>query len=187
MSTILEKQVTEVKTYQENGKVAESKKTTTQTTIKKTDKKDMFMLLYVEAYSHVSNLSKTTNIVLSELLKAVGTGNNTIPLTTAFRARLRDKLDISPSQLSISLNELCQKMILYKETINQRVFEYKLNPYIFGSGTWADIKKQRLNFDYKFDFMNKKSDVELTISTEYNNNEKEVNTINLQEFKNKFT
>lgn len=143
------------------------------------------MLLYVEAYSHVSDLSKTTNMVLAELLKSTTTGENVIPLTTALRARLREKLNISPSQLSISLNELCDKMILFKEIINKMVFEYKLNPYIFGSGTWADIKKQRLNFDYAFDFENKESNVNLTISTQYEDGQNEISQIDLKDLSKK--
>ncbi len=186
MATILEKEIKEIKRFQDNGKVLESTKTTTQTTIKKTaKKKDKFMLLYVEAYSHVSDLSKTTNMVLAELLKSTTTGENVIPLTTALRARLREKLNISPSQLSISLNELCDKMILFKEIINKRVFEYKLNPYIFGSGTWADIKKQRLNFDYAFDFENKESNVNLTISTQYEDGQNEISQIDLKDLSKK--
>ncbi|RDU64882.1 hypothetical protein CQA53_07370 [Helicobacter didelphidarum] len=180
-----EVQKTTIRKYSENGNLVEKEQTSIK--LKNTDKKDKFMLLYVEAYSHVSNLSKTTNIVLSELLKSVTTGENIVPLTTAFRSRLRNKLKISPSQLSISLNELCDKMILKKEQINQRVFEYKLNPYIFGSGTWADIRKQRLNFEYDFDFSEHTSSSNLTISTEYQDDTKEVNEIDLQEFNKNIT
>ncbi|MDY5821802.1 MAG: hypothetical protein SPJ83_03235 [Helicobacter sp.] len=39
MATILEKEIKEIKRFQDDGKVLESTKTTTQTTIKKTAKK----------------------------------------------------------------------------------------------------------------------------------------------------
>ena len=116
---------------------------TSETRIKNREKKDKFMLLYVEAYSH---------LVLAEILKRMNTGDNTIALDAVFRKEIRDKFNITNAQISMALKKLCHHQIIERKEINQRLFQYKLNPYIFGSGSWADIKKQRLNFNYNFDF-----------------------------------
>lgn len=139
----------------------------TETRIKNRDKKDKFMLLYVEAYSHLAEFPKIANKVLAEILKRMNTGDNTIALTAVARAEIRETLQINNQQISLAMKQLCDCQIIQKKKLNQRVFDYKLNPYIFGSGTWADIKKQRLQFNYNFDFESKESSMNVEVTTHY--------------------
>ena len=140
---------------------------TSETRIKNREKKDKFMLLYVEAYSHLTEIPKIANKVLAEILKRMNTGDNTIALTAVARAEIREKLGINNQQISLAMKQLCDCMIIEKRKLNQRVFDYKLNPYIFGSGSWADIKKQRLNFNYNFDFEVSESKLNVEVETQY--------------------
>ena len=140
---------------------------TSETRIKNREKKDKFMLLYVEAYSHLTEIPQYANKVLAEILKRMNTGDNTIALDAVFRKEIRDKFNVTNAQISMALKKLCHHQIIERKEINQRLFQYKLNPYIFGSGSWADIKKQRLNFNYNFDFEASESKLNVEVETQY--------------------
>lgn len=144
----------------------------TETRIKNREKKDKFMLLYVEAYSHLTDLPKIANKVLAEILQTMVTGDNVINITAAKRIQICELLEINPQQLSLALKQLCNCNIIQKRQLNQRVFEYVLNPYIFGSGSWAEIKQQRIRFDYSIDMQNSKSSLDVEVSTEYEGSDK---------------
>ena len=152
---------------------------TSETRIKNREKKDKFMLLYVEAYSHLANLPKVANSILAEILQSMVTGDNTIRLDSASRVEIMQNLGVTNAQISTALKQLCEQNIIQKVMLNKRTFKYVLNPYIFGSGSWADIRQQRIRFDYILDKTSKDSRIEAKVTTKYEDgtsDEKDLNT-----------
>ncbi|WP_285818981.1 MULTISPECIES: hypothetical protein [Helicobacter] len=125
------------------------------------------MLLYVGAYSHLANLPKVANSILAEILQSMVTGDNTIRLDSASRVEIMQNIGVTNAQISVALKQLCEQNIIQKVMLNKRTFKYVLNPYIFGSGSWAEIKQQRIRFDYILDNQTQESKLESSVVTYY--------------------
>ena len=151
----------------------------TETRIKNREKRDKFMLLYVGAYSHLANLPKVANSILAEILQSMVTGDNTIRLDSASRVEIMQNIGVTNAQISVALKQLCEQNIIQKVMLNKRTFKYVLNPYIFGSGSWTEIKQQHIRFDYILDNQGQESKVESSVVTHYEDgsvDEKKIDT-----------
>jgi len=89
------------------------------------------------------DIPKVGNNVLNELLKLTNY-NNEIILNSAIKKRIDKSLMLKKGILDNNLTKLKKAHILKSE---ERGI-YQLNPNLFGKGSWHDINKLRVTWDY---------------------------------------
>jgi len=142
-------------TYQETetkevyDKESGTVKATEQTTVRKVkvQKEPSFIKLYLNDICKLKSIPKSSNAVLNELLKHTNY-NNEIILNMGIKKRIIKNLDTTIATLNNSISKLNKAEIIKK--IDSGI--YKLNPYIFGKGEWANIKAIRMTWEYGENF-----------------------------------
>lgn len=82
----------------------------------RTKKRERFMLLYVENFNAIVNLTKKSQEILAQILtKKVTFGTNEVVLDSVFRAELAEKLQSSRQVVANCVSELVDKKILKRE------------------------------------------------------------------------
>ncbi|MDO4672872.1 MAG: hypothetical protein Q4A76_08155 [Porphyromonadaceae bacterium] len=133
----------------------------------RTKKRERFMLLYVENFAAIVNLSKRSQEVLARILtKKVTFGTNEAVLDSVFRAELAEQIGSSRQVIANCIAELVQKKILKREK-RTGGYLFFLNPYLFGQGEWNTIEKQRQQFTIDYDFINYTAAKEIKTITAY--------------------
>ena len=165
---------------------------TSETRIKNREKKDKFMLLYVENFMHLTKLNRKTLEVLALIIsRRVTYGNNEVIIDSKFRVEIANELGMNKQNISRSIKELNDNNIINRKQISDRIYSYYLNPYIFGNGDFNAVEKQRIQYCYDFDFSGFSVKKSMEVSTEYTNSSKNDNvkmeisnqTINEKELK----
>lgn len=133
----------------------------------RTKKRERFMLLYVENFNAIVNLTKKSQEILAQILtKKVTFGTNEVVLDSVFRAELAEKLQSSRQVVSNCILELVNKKILKREK-RAGGYVFFLNSYLFGQGEWNTIEKQRQQFTIDYDFVNYTAEKEIKTITAY--------------------
>ncbi len=133
----------------------------------RTKKRERFMLLYVENFAAIVNLSKRSQEVLARILtKKVTFGTNEAVLDSVFRAELAEQIGSTRQVIANCIAELVQKKILKREK-RTGGYLFFLNPYLFGQGEWNTIEKQRQQFTIDYDFINYTAEKEIKTITAY--------------------
>lgn len=107
------------------------------------DKEPDFVKLYITDIMKLSNLPKSSNSVLMELLKRA-TYTNEIVIIKSIREDICKILGIADITLRKSIDEFLDKGILTKKMKGV----YIANPFLFARGSWENIKKIRLLVEY---------------------------------------
>ena len=123
----------------ETGEIRES--TTTKTI--KIPSEPPFVKLYLADMCKMYDIPKIGNNVLNELLKLTNY-NNEIILNSTIKKRIEKSLILKRGILDNNLNKLKKANILKSEERGV----YQLNPNLFGKGSWHDINKLRVIWDY---------------------------------------
>lgn len=133
----------------------------------RTKKRERFMLLYVENFNAIVNLTKKSQEILAQILtKKVTFGTNEVVLDSVFRAELAEKLQSSRQVVANCIVELVNKKILKREK-RSGGYVFFLNSYLFGQGEWNTIEKQRQQFTIDYDFVNYTAEKEIKTITAY--------------------
>lgn len=150
------------------------------------ERREKFMLLYVENYNHLIGLQRRTQEILAIVLaRKVTYGTNEVLLDSVFRAEMAKELNTTRQTVNNSIAELVARKVLQRQKLPGG-WRYHLNPYLFGSGEWNSIKQMRQQFTLDYDFHNYKATKTLTTVTQYDNddiNNKNVQVIALDEYK----
>lgn len=120
----------------------------------RTQKRERFMLLFVENFHLLVGLRKRTQEVLAKILTyKITYGTNEAILDTAFRNRLAAEIGVSKFVIANTIAELVDKKVLLRIKSKYGGYEFFLNPHLFGQGSWNMIQRQRqqLTIDYNFE------------------------------------
>jgi len=112
-------------------------------TKKKRSDEPNYIKLYIKDLCKLNDIPKTGNDVLNELL-ALTDYRNEIVLNGGVKKRIIDSLKIKKGSLDNNLSKLTKQGILMR--VGQGI--YILNPNLFGRGSWEDIKKLRIEWEY---------------------------------------
>ena len=150
------------------------------------ERREKFMLLYVENYNHLIGLQRRTQEILAIVLaRKVTYGTNEVLLDSVFRAEMAKELNTTKQTVHNSIAELVTRKVLQRQKLPGG-WRYHLNPYLFGTGEWNSIKQMRQQFTLDYDFHNYKATKTLTTVTQYDNddiNNKNIQVIALDEYK----
>lgn len=102
-----------------------------------------FVKLYISDICKLNNVPKLGNAVLNELLPLMNYQNE-IVLNAGIKRRIVESLKTSKASLDNSLTKLVNADMLRR--IDTGIF--KLNPFLFGKGSWGDIKSIRVEWNY---------------------------------------
>ena len=120
----------------------EVKKSST-TKVMKIPSEPPFVKLYLADMCKMYDIPKVGNNVLNELLKLTNY-NNEIILNSTIKKRIENELSLKKGILDNNLTKLKKANILKSEERGV----YILNPNLFGKGSWHDINKLRVTWDY---------------------------------------
>lgn len=126
-------------TIQEDGRVVQCSSTKTT----RVEKEPNYVKLYLDDVCMLNNLPKTSSSILNELL-VYANYNNEISLSVGCKNRIVEKLEITKGHLDNTLTKLTKSGIL--KNLDRGL--YMLSPFIFGRGSWLDIKKIRAVWTY---------------------------------------
>ena len=141
-------QTTDIVEVDQNGEIL--KQTSTKTT--NWGVEPDYIKLYLQDVLYLSDIPTQYSAALMSLLKRVSFAGDDHGMCIVLAPMIRDdickELGLKNRQsLSNILTKLVQGEILY--TLGRNV--YRLNPYLFGRGTWADIAKIRMQVTYTSD------------------------------------
>ena len=115
--------------------------TTSQTAF--VEKEPDYVKLYITDIMKLSNLPKSCNSLLMELLKRT-TYENQIVIVKSIREEICSKLGMADITFRKAMDQFIEKGILSKKDKNVFV----ANPFLFARGSWDSIKKVRLLVEY---------------------------------------
>ena len=127
----------------EHGEVIKHE-TTESFKYKITQKEPMFVKMYLDDIDLYSGLSDKESTIMLNLLKMTTYEDNEISLSAGKKKELGRKLNVTNNYIDKTLSKLCKKNLF----IRRDTGIYKLNPYIFGYGSWDKISKLRMIVEY---------------------------------------
>lgn len=107
------------------------------------DKEPDFVKVYLNDIMQLSNLPKSSNKVLMALLAKTNYQNEII-LHPLVRKEVCAELSIAEVTFRKAVDQFVETGILTKKASNY----YIANPYLFGKGSWENIRKIRLLVEY---------------------------------------
>jgi hypothetical protein len=146
MSNRLKTVATNIETHNEiivdsEGNVKEI--TQREVSSKKIPAEPNFIKLYLQDICKLNDLPKTSSKLLNELLK-YSNYENLILLPAGIKKEIAKKLDTTVATLDNALSKLTKKEVLKREGTGM----YRLNPFLFGKGSWANVSEIRVNWSY---------------------------------------
>jgi hypothetical protein len=123
----------------DTGRVAQQ--TTTQTFY--ADKEPDYVKLYITDIMKLSNLPKSCNSLLMELLNRA-TYNNEIVIVKYVRLDICKRLNMAEITFRKAMEQFIEKGILTKK--DKQI--YIANPFLFARGSWENIRNIRLLVEY---------------------------------------
>jgi len=135
-----------------------------------------FVMSFTKDLGYMKNLSKAEILVLFGFLQIVNIDNEII-LNKAIKERICNEFDIKLSSINVLISNLKTKKLIqskfnYEGKVERGV--YLLNTFLFGKGSWSNIKKQRMLIEWDFKNLTKKVVVEQELLSEEEILEKEI-------------
>ncbi len=103
-----------------------------------------YVKLYLNDISLLNGLTSNQNSILHEIVKLVQYETNEVILNKYNREKIAKSLNTTDPTIRNCITSLTKKKILYKIATGV----YKVSPYIFGTGSWKNIKGLRLTIEY---------------------------------------
>ena len=103
-----------------------------------------YVKLYTQDIGRLYGLTESTQTVLMALAKHMVYRTNVIVLYGPIKTILMQELNMNKNTFNKAIDTLYKQGIL----IRQSRACYVLDPELFGSGSWADVKRVRLSIDY---------------------------------------
>ena len=102
-----------------------------------------FVKLYLDDIARLKELPKSCSGILYEMLRLM-TYDNEIVLNVFARRRIAERLNTTEGYIYKTINHFISCGLITRLGAST----YLVNPYIFGKGKWADVKKIRVTIDY---------------------------------------
>ena len=103
-----------------------------------------YVKLYLQDIGRLNGLTSTEQRLVYVLVHNMG-WNNVVPAYKPIKEEIAKSLGVSYNTIEAAIKGLTRKGILIRR---ERGFYY-MNPYLFGRGSWKDIKEIRLTIEYK--------------------------------------
>lgn len=124
--------------------------------IKFREKEPGYIKLYLEGIGKLTGLAENNSTILYALLKRLEFGTNMIMLNAYLKSQIALECGVAVGSVNNTLSKLVKKNLFLKIGTGA----YKANPMVFGSGSWDDIKKIRLEIEYSKDGFKMSSEFE---------------------------
>lgn len=103
-----------------------------------------YVKLYLDDLSLLNGLTTNQNTVMLEIVKRTQWQTNVVCLNKYYRDEISKITGSSDQVIRNIISTFVKKSILIKIGTGM----YKINPYLFGTGSWQNIKGLRLTVDY---------------------------------------
>lgn len=103
-----------------------------------------YVKLYLDDLSLLNGLTQNQNNILLEIIKMTEFETNIVFLNKYNRERISKNIGSPDQTIKNCISDFSKKSILIKVATGV----YKINPYLFGTGSWQKIKGLRLTIDY---------------------------------------
>lgn len=103
-----------------------------------------YIKLYIQDISQLNGLTSNQSSILHEILRLVQYETNEVILNKYNRNKIVSALQTTDATIRNCIVALTKRKILYKIATGV----YRINPYLFGTGSWQNIKGLRLTIDY---------------------------------------
>jgi len=137
------KQQTEVLVTDENGEITAK----TQTSVFNVPTEPPFVKMYLSDILYLKDMPRGLNPVLHIFLKNIQYNSNKLILNSSLKKQMANEINLSVATLEKALTQFVKANILSREDKGIYVF----NPYLFGCGTWTNIKEIRTQTKYTLD------------------------------------
>jgi predicted transcriptional regulator len=107
------------------------------------EKEPDYVKFYLQDILRIKDLSKGSNAVLMALLRRM-TYDNKIILIAAIKREISEELNVK----IVTINKAIDSFLKADVIIRTDRGIYVLNPYLFGRGSWEDIRQIRLTIYY---------------------------------------
>lgn len=134
------KQQTEIITTDENGEITNK----TQTNVFNIPTEPPFVKMYLSDILYLKDMPRGLNPILHIFLKNIQWSSNKLILNSSLKKQMANEVNLSVSTLEKALTQFVKANILSREDKGIYVF----NPYLFGCGTWTDIREIRTQTKY---------------------------------------
>lgn len=115
-----------------------------------------FIKLYLDNILMINNLPNGIQKCLNVLLKRMGY-DNIVVLNAYIKKQMTEELGYKTVQ---SLNNNLNKLVAQGIMTRKGTGTYEMNPFLFGRGTWENIKKIRLNLVFEDGQVTQKAEIE---------------------------
>lgn len=150
-----------IETTEVNNDTGEYLGSTTEIQTYQVEKEPAYVKLYTQDIGRIYGLTQSSNTVLMTLAKYMTYGSNVIVLYGPVKKIICSELNMNINTFNKAIDTLYRQGFL----IRKAKACYILDPTIFGTGSWRDVKKIRLSIEYNSDGT-KTIKTELTKSTE---------------------
>ncbi|MEA3512444.1 MAG: hypothetical protein U9R37_02485 [Campylobacterota bacterium] len=128
-----------------------------------------FVMSFTKDLGYMKNLSKGEIMVMFGFLQIVNNDNEVV-LNQTIKKRICKEYEIKLSSIDSLISGLKKKEMIFQKDRGV----YQLNTFLFGKGSWANIKKQRMFIEWDFKSLTKKVMVEQELLTEEEILEKQI-------------
>ena len=111
--------------------------------VKRVEKEPSFIKVYLNDILYLEGISGGLNGILYGIMKRVGY-NNELVLNSEIKRRIAEETKKSFNTVNGAITKFVKGKILIRTGIGV----YTLNPYLFGKGSWEEIRKVRLTITY---------------------------------------
>lgn len=126
-----------------NGNIV-NEQTKCTTKLSSTETEPRYVKLYLDDISKMEGLSNNQNNILLSILKLTEFRTNEVILNKWNREKIAKSLNTTDQVVRNAISNLVKKELLLKLATGV----YRLNPYVFGAGSWTDIKGLRMIVEY---------------------------------------
>lgn len=118
--------------------------TTYTTKISSTETEPKYVKLYLEDVTRMQGLTGNQNNILMGILQLTTFSTNEVILNKYNREKIADSVGANDQVIRNAISNLVKREILFKIATGV----YRLNPFLFGSGSWQNIKGLRMTVEY---------------------------------------
>lgn len=143
-------QSTDIKTTEYDGATGEvTAQTETETRVFRFGQEPDYVKLYLEDVLYLSDMPTQYSATLMALLKRTTYAGEENGMCVVLAPLIRDQICKEVGfEKRQSLSNVLQKLVKGEILYHVGRGVYRLNPYLFGRGTWADIAKIRMEVNY---------------------------------------
>lgn len=140
------KKTTNTVLYQETQIDNTTGEVTAQYTMQRVQVEPDYVKLYLDTVLTFNSLPITLNPILNELLKRMTYADDeqTIAINKAIKEKIAAKCGITTKRVQQVISQLTKKGVFVQIARGY----YRVNPYVFGRGSWRDIQNIRATFDF---------------------------------------